>query len=154
MPGHHHGHVSTGRVLCWSLAATTAFVVVEIVSGTRAGSLALLSDAGHNFTDALALLLAWFGFYIQSKPADEVKTYGYHRAGVLAAFVNALTLLAISAWIFYESYQRLRHPEPVRETVMMVVAGLGLLVNAGIMWGLRDASHHDINIRKIGRAHV
>jgi cobalt-zinc-cadmium efflux system protein len=120
---------------------------VEAVAGVEAGSLALLSDAGHNFTDALALLLAWFGCYLQSKPADEVKTYGYHRAGVLAAFVNAITLVALSAWIFWESWHRLRHPEPVHENVMMVVAGLGLVVNAGIMWLLRPASRSDINVR-------
>src|SRR6185436_17215826 len=111
----------TGSILKWSLAATTAFVVVELVGGLKAGSLALLSDAGHNFTDALALLLAWFGFYLQSKPADETKTYGYHRAGVLSAFVNALTLVGLSVWIFYESVARLRHPEPVQEGIMIAV---------------------------------
>jgi cobalt-zinc-cadmium efflux system protein len=123
------------------------FVVVEVVAGVQARSLALLSDAGHNFTDALALLLAWFGFYLQSKPPNEIKTFGYHRAGVLSAFINALTLLALSGWIFYESYHRLREPEVVKETLMFVVAGLGLLLNAGIMWGLRDARRHDINVR-------
>jgi cobalt-zinc-cadmium efflux system protein len=122
-------------------------VVVEAVAGIKAGSLALLSDAGHNFTDALALLLAWFGCYLQSKPADEVKTYGYHRAGVLAAFVNALTLVALSAWIFWESWHRLRHPEPVQENIMIAVAALGLAVNAGIMWLLGPASRSDINVR-------
>jgi cobalt-zinc-cadmium efflux system protein len=123
------------------------FVVVEIVAGVRAHSLALLSDAGHNFTDALALLLAWFGFYLQSKPADESKTYGYHRAGVLAAFVNALTLVALSLWIFYESVERLRTPQSVEETVMMAVAALGLLMNGGIMLALRQASRNDLNVR-------
>ncbi len=130
-----------------SLVITVLFVVVEAVAGIRAHSLALLSDAGHNLTDALALLLAWFGFYFQSKPPDEVKTYGYHRSGVLAAFVNALTLVALSAWIFYESYHRLRSPEPVHESVMFWVAGLGLVVNGGIMWGLRVASRNDLNVR-------
>jgi cobalt-zinc-cadmium efflux system protein len=143
---HYHGG-TTGRILWWSLVATTLFVIVEFIAGIQAHSLALVSDAGHNFTDALALLLAWFGFHLQTKPADEVKTFGYHRAGVLTAFVNALTLVALSAWIFYESYQRLVRPEPVRETVMMVVAGAGLVLNGGIMWGLRFARHHDINIR-------
>jgi cobalt-zinc-cadmium efflux system protein len=141
---HHHG---TGSVLRWSLAATALFVVVEVVAGLRAHSLALLSDAGHNFTDAGAILLAWVGFYLQSKPADESKTYGYHRAGVLSAFVNALTLLALSAWIFYEGAMRLRHPEAVQETIMMAVAALGLVMNGGIMLALRSASRHDLNIR-------
>ena len=98
--------MATGRVLRWSLAATLVFAVLEVVAGLEAHSLALLSDAGHNFTDGLALLLAWVGFYLESRPADELKTYGYHRAGVLSAFVNAVTLVAISFWIFYESSTR------------------------------------------------
>ncbi len=148
MHGHGHSHFSgTGRVLRWSLVATVAFVVLQVIAGIEARSLALLSDAGHNLTDALALLLAWLGFYFQSKPANEVKTYGYHRAGVLSAFVNALTLLALSAWIFWESYQRLRHPSAVREEIMILVSVLGILLNAGIMWGLRRARRNDINVR-------
>ncbi|MGO4884611.1 MAG: cation diffusion facilitator family transporter [Bryobacteraceae bacterium] len=146
MHSHSHAH-GTGRILWWSQLATFAFVAVEIVAGLRAHSLALLSDAGHNFTDGLALLLAWFGVYLQSRPADAVKTYGYHRAGVLTAFVNALTLVALSAWIFYESWRRLLNPAPVAEMVMMLVAGGGLALNGGIMWGLRAARRHDINIR-------
>ena len=93
MHSHDHSH-ATGNVLKWSLAATFVFVAVEVFAGVQAHSLALISDAGHNFTDGLALLLAWIGVYLQSKPADEIKTYGYHRAGVLTAFVNALALVA------------------------------------------------------------
>jgi cobalt-zinc-cadmium efflux system protein len=146
--GHNHGHAhATGSILRWSLVATTAFVLVELIAGLKAHSLALVSDAGHNFTDALALGLAWAGVYLQAKPADEVKTYGYHRAGVLSAFVNALTLVALSVWILYESVLRLRAPEPVNETVMMVVAGLGLALNGGIMLALKAASRNDLNIR-------
>ena len=144
---HHHHHAGTGSRLKWSLAVTAAFVAIETYAGLRAHSLALLSDAGHNFTDALALFLSWFGFYLQSKPADEIKTYGYHRAGVLAAFVNALTLVALSVWILYESVERLQHPEPVQEYIMLAVAGLGLLINGSIMLSLRSASHDDINVR-------
>jgi len=127
--------------------ATCAFVLVELFAGVRAHSLALISDAGHNFTDALALLLAWFGFYLQSKPADETKTYGYHRASVLSAFLNALTLVGLSAWIFYASALRLRHPVAVQENVMMAVAALGLVMNGSIMLALRGASRGDLNIR-------
>jgi cobalt-zinc-cadmium efflux system protein len=134
-------------MLGWSLAATCAFVAIEVAAGLEAHSLALLSDAGHNVTDALALLLAWIGFYLQSKPPDEIKTFGYHRSGVLAAFVNALTLIALSAWILYESVLRLRAPEPVSENIMIVVAALGLVLNAAIMLGLRRASRHDLNVR-------
>ena len=129
------------------MVATLLFVAIEAVAGFRAHSLALLSDAGHNSTDALALLLAWIANYLGAKPANEIKTYGYQRAGVLSAFVNALTLIALSAWIFYESAGRLRHPEIVHQDIMIWVASLGLLLNTGIMWCLRAARHRDLNVR-------
>jgi cobalt-zinc-cadmium efflux system protein len=143
---HSHAH-GTGTVLKWSLAATVLFVVVEAVAGIEARSLALLSDAGHNFTDALALLLAWFGYHLESKPADEVKTYGYQRAGVLAAFVNALTLVVLAGFIFRESYRRLVTPQSVNESAMFVVAVIGLAVNGAIMWSMRRGQRDDLNIR-------
>ncbi len=142
----HHHHAGTGRVLGWSLAITAGFVVLELIAGFRAHSLALLSDAGHNFTDALALALAAVGVYVQSKPASDTKTYGYHRAGVLAAFVNALTLIALSGFILWESYERLVTPQVVGETTMMVIAGVGLVVNSAIMFGLQHRKD-DLNIR-------
>ncbi|MBI1791777.1 MAG: cation transporter [Acidobacteria bacterium] len=145
---HAHTHVpETGRVLRWSLVATLLFVVFEFFAGIQAHSLALLSDAGHNLTDAAALLLAAVAHRLQSRPANERKTFGYHRTGVLAALLNAQTLLLLSGWIFYESYQRLRQPEAVQESIMLIVAGLGLVLNGGIMWGLRIASRDDINVR-------
>ena len=144
--GHSHPH-ATGSVLRWSLAATLVFVIVEVTAGLKAHSLALLSDAGHNFTDFGALILAWVGYHLQCKPADESKTYGYHRAGVLCAFGNSLTLIALSTWIFYESAVRLGHPQPVNEDIMIAVAALGLVLNGGIMLALRQARRHDINIR-------
>jgi cobalt-zinc-cadmium efflux system protein len=129
------------------MIVTFGFVAIEAVSGFKAHSMALLSDAGHNFTDGLALLLAVIGFYVQGKPADEIKTYGYHRAGVLSAFVNALTLVVLSGWIFYESATRLQHPEAVQEGIMIAVAALGLVMNLGVMLALRQASRHDLNVR-------
>jgi cobalt-zinc-cadmium efflux system protein len=145
---HSHSHGPTsGSVLAWSLTATSAFVVIELVFGFRARSLALMSDAGHNATDALALLLAWFAVYLQNKPADESRTFGYHRAGVLAAFVNALVLIVLSAWMLYESWKRLLAPEVVNETIMLFVAAGGLILNGGIMLGLRRSGGSDINIR-------
>ncbi len=147
MHSHHQAGVGTGKVLQWSLVATVLFVGLEVFAGIRSHSLALLSDAGHNATDALALLLASFAYYLQSRGANERKTYGYHRAGVLAAFLNALVLVLLSLWIFWESYQRLIQPEAVEEGWMMAVAVGGLLLNGGIMWGLRGAHAHDINVR-------
>ena len=145
---HHHGHQhGTENILKWSFLATILFVVVEAAAGFHSGSLALVSDAGHNFTDALALVLATIGVYMQSKPADSVKTFGYHRAGVLTAFVNALTLVGIAVFIFYEAWQRFLHPQPIEEWTMFWVALAALALNGGIMWGLHREKDHDINIR-------
>ena len=143
----HHDDSATGRRLLFSLWITAAFIVIELVAGIRAHSLALLSDAGHNFTDTLALGLAWAAFRWQQMPPDESRTYGYHRAGVLAAFVNALTLVALSVWIFVESYHRFLEPREVEETIMIVVAGAGLIVNLAVMKALHSASARDINVR-------
>ena len=128
-----------------SLLLTAAFVVVEAIAGFRAGSLALLSDAGHNFTDAFAILLAAIGFYLQSRPGDHVKTFGYQRAGVLVAFVNALILVVLAGFLFFESYRRFMHPQAVEESTMIVVAGIGLAMNLAIVWGL-GGHGHDLNI--------
>jgi cobalt-zinc-cadmium efflux system protein len=144
--GHSHSHAGTGRALIASLLLTLGFVAFEAVAGFRASSLALLSDAGHNFADAFALLLAAFGFYLQSRPANAVKTYGYQRAGVLAAFVNAVSLVVLALFLFYESYERLRNPQPVVESTMIVVAAIGLVMNLFIVWRL-GGHGHDMNIR-------
>jgi cobalt-zinc-cadmium efflux system protein len=127
--------------------ATLVFVVVEAVAGFHSGSLALVSDAGHNLTDALSLVLAAIGFYLQSKPADSVKTYGYHRAGVLTAFASAITLVGIAVFIFYEAWQRFLHPRHVEEWIMLWVAVAAFALNAAIMWGLHRDKDRDINVR-------
>src|ERR1700687_3240658 len=113
MDAHAHAHPAQGKILFGSLALTVGFVVLEAVAGFRAHSLPLLSNAAHNFTDALALVLAAAAYCMQSRPGNQVKTFGYHRTGVLAAFVNALILGALSLVLFYESVMRLLHPEPV-----------------------------------------
>src|SRR4051812_12515887 len=145
---HPHTHPAAGddgrmkRVLIASLALTLGFVVFETLAGFSAHSLALLSDAGHNFTDAFALLLAAFGVYLQARPGDHERTYGYQRAGVLAAFVNALSLVVLAAVLFYESYQRLLHPEPVAANTMIVVAAGGVGVDPGVGRGVGGPRGH------------
>lgn len=147
MPHHHHHAPGTGWTLRISLGATLAFTIIEAVAGFHAHSLALISDAGHNFTDALALLLAAVGLYLQGRPADRFKTYGYQRAGVLAAFVNALTLVGISIFIFWEAVQRMMKPQAVDEDIMIWVAALALVLNGSIMAALRRGQKGDLNLR-------
>jgi len=143
---HHHAH-GTGWILRASLVATLAFTAFEVFAGFRSGSLALLSDAGHNFTDALALLLAAVGLYLQGKPADHIKTYGYQRAGVITAFLNAATLILISLLIFWEAASRILHPQPVDDRTMLWVAAGALILNGAIMLALHRGQKGDINIR-------
>jgi cobalt-zinc-cadmium efflux system protein len=146
--GHHHHHApGAGWTLRISLCATLAFTIIEAIAGFHAHSLALISDAGHNFTDALALLLAAIGLYLQGRPADRFKTYGYQRAGVLAAFVNALTLVGISVFIFWEAAQRIMKPQPVDENIMIWVAALALVLNGSIMMALHRGQKGDLNLR-------
>src|SRR6266481_8893954 len=109
-----HSHRHTRSVLRFSLVATLLYIVVLVIAGLRAHSLALLSEAGHNLSDFLALLLSWVALYLQSRPPSATKTYGYHRAGVLAALVNAVSLVAVSFLVFYEAFRRIQHPEHVR----------------------------------------
>ena len=157
MGGHHHAHFHAlhvhdphahgrGKILIGSLVLTLVFVAAEAVAGWWSGSLALLSDAGHNFTDAFGLLLAATAFYLGTRPGDSVKTFGYQRSGVLAAFLNALMLVGFSAFLIWESYQRLLAPEPVNESIMLWMAAIGLVVNVVIAWGL-GGHRHDLNIR-------
>ncbi len=133
-----------------SLAVTLAYIVLLVVAGLRAHSLALLSEAGHNLSDFLALLLSLVAVYFQSRPASSTKTYGYHRAGVLAALVNATSLVAVSFFIFYEAFRRLQHPEHVQASVMMWVAAAGVVMNGAIsllLYRSSTGSGGDVNIR-------
>src|SRR6478672_3782825 len=101
---HVHGAGSPTRVLKISLGLTFAYILLLVVAGIRAHSLALLSEAGHNLSDFLALLLSLVAVYLQSRPPSATKTYGYHRAGVLAALINAASLVVIAFFIFYEAF--------------------------------------------------
>ena len=143
---HVHRGASPTRVLTISLAVTLAYIVLLVVAGIRAHSLALFSEAGHNLSDFMALALSLVAIYFQSRPANSTKTYGYHRAGVLAALVNASSLVAVSFYIFYEAFRRLQHPEQVEASVMMWVAAAGVVMNGAIAF-LLYRSGGDINIR-------
>ncbi|MGE5265541.1 MAG: cation diffusion facilitator family transporter [Acidobacteriota bacterium] len=129
-----------------AIVLTVLFVMGEAAAGLYANSLALLSDAAHNFTDVLALGLSLYALYLSARPSNATKTFGYHRAGILAALVNATTLIGIALLIFYEAYERLVAPPPIQEQVMMIVAGVGFVINTSIAFFLRHFAQ-DLNVR-------
>jgi cobalt-zinc-cadmium efflux system protein len=143
---HHHHHVS-GQVMRAAVALTLAFVVVEALSGWRAHSLALLSDAGHNLADAAALGLSWYAVTLASKPSHHGMTFGYHRVGVFAALANAVSLVAIAFFIAWEAVTRIRQPEMVDGRLMIAVASAAIIVNLWISMWLHKGAKHDLNIR-------
>ncbi|MEA2632252.1 MAG: cobalt-zinc-cadmium efflux system protein [Chloroflexota bacterium] len=143
---HHHGSV-TGRRLGLSVALTLAFVLGEAAAGYRARSLALMSDAGHNFADALALIFSWSALHVARWPSHSRLTFGYHRAGIFAALVNALSLVVIALFIFWEAFERLHTPRPVEGGPMIVVALVAIALNTLISLWLRGEAKHDLNIR-------
>jgi len=133
-------------VLKISLFVTLGYILLLVISGIRAHSLALLSEAGHNLSDFLALVLSLTAVYLQNRPPSATKTYGYHRAGVLAALINAVSLVAVSFVIFYEAYRRIQNPEHVRAGLMIGVAAAGVVMNSVIALLLYRSSR-DVNIR-------
>jgi cobalt-zinc-cadmium efflux system protein len=144
---HTHATGEVSRKLLIASIATATFVAVAIVVGIRANSLALIGDALHNVTDTLALLLALFAVRLERRPATSAKSYGWHRAGVLAAFINAGALAAFTIFLFIEAAQRLRAPANVNSTAMLITAGAALLLNGSITLWLRGDGRHDLNVR-------
>lgn len=134
-------------MLMISVGLTLAFVIGETAAGFWSNSLALLSDAGHNFADAVALLLTAYGLWITKKPANAEKTYGYHRAGIMAALVNAASLVVIAGFIAWEAVERLRRPEAVAAGPMMTVAAAAIFYNGLIAYWLHAGAKHDLNVR-------
>jgi cobalt-zinc-cadmium efflux system protein len=151
---HSHNHSHFGNIaeqsstrLAISLVLTLAFVIFEAIAGHRAHSLALLSDAGHNLTDVIALGLSWYAIRLSSQPAHSGKTFGYHRAGILVALINSVTLILIALGIFYEAYQRFLQPMPVDAQMLIGVGTIAFFINAGTAWLIMQGSEHDLNLR-------
>jgi cobalt-zinc-cadmium efflux system protein len=148
--GHSHAPTVSARnerAVLLGFGLTAAFMIVELVGGLMSGSLALVADAGHMLTDAVALGLAWAGFRFGRRPADPQRTFGYRRFEVLAGFVNALSLIGLVAWIAWEAAWRLLDPQPILTGPMLVVAVLGLLVNLLVLAVLRRGDTDHVNIR-------
>jgi cobalt-zinc-cadmium efflux system protein len=147
---HAHAHArNPGRVLRISLGVTLTYIALLVVAGIRAHSLALLSEAGHNVSDFLALALSLIAVYLQSRPPSSKKTYGYDRAGVLAAFVNSVALVAFAFYVFYEAARRLYEPVQVRPGLMIGVAAAGVVMNGIIALLVWRSATHDVNLRSV-----
>ena len=149
--GHAHDRATAAArsrpVLALTLALTCAFLIVELIAGFWTGSLALLADAGHMLTDAAALALALFATWIAARPPTPAKTYGYYRAEILAALVNALILLIVAGAILTEAWQRWEAPSAVLAGPMAVVAAAGLGVNLIGAWLLHHGAAASLNVR-------
>jgi cobalt-zinc-cadmium efflux system protein len=148
--GHAHLEERAGassRRLGIAAALTLALVVVEAGAGLLANSLALLTDAAHNVTDVIALAVSWYAMRLALRPAHSGKTYGYHRAGILAALVNSTGLVLVGLGIFYEAYRRLRQPPAVEAGVLAGVAAAAFAVNLATAMLIRRGSEHDLNLR-------
>ena len=150
--GHTHSHApdvnrSNQRRVLAAMCLTAGFMVAEVTGGILSGSLALIADAGHMATDAAALFLAYIAFRLSNRPADTNRSYGYHRAETLAAFVNALTMIALVAWILFEAVQRFFDPVDILGGLMLWVAVGGLLVNVLAFWLLHSGEKENLNMQ-------
>ncbi len=153
--GHQHSHAGhshappglSGRTMGIAVALTLTFVIVEAVGGWFAHSLALLSDAGHNLADAAALGFSWYAIWIAGKPSHQGMTFGYHRVGIFAALVNAVSLVLIAVFIGWEAIVRIRQPEAANGTLMIGIALAGIVVNLLIGLWLHKGSKDDLNVR-------
>jgi cobalt-zinc-cadmium efflux system protein len=139
--------VKISRRLEVALLITAIFVLGEGAAGIYSNSLSLLSDAAHNFTDALALGLSLYALRLGQRPANQSKTFGYHRAGILAALINAGTLIGIAVLICYEALRRLTAPPAVQQDVIVVVALFAFVMNIAIAFALHRPGQHDLNVR-------
>lgn len=152
MHNHSHSHLGditnqTTKRLALSLGLTAIFVFVEIVAGIWGNSLALLTDAAHNFTDVIALGLSWYALRLALKPAHAGKTFGYHRAGILVALVNSTTLVLIAFGIFYEAYHRFLNPPEVNTSILIGVGAVAFIINLGTALLVKKGSEHNLNLR-------
>jgi cobalt-zinc-cadmium efflux system protein len=149
--GHGHGHSHApkdfGRAFAIATILNLALVVVQVVYGLIADSVALLADAGHNFGDALGLILAWGAFVLGRVKVSDRFTYGFRSASILSALINAVLLLVATGAIALEAFRRLADPEPVAGVTVMIVAGAGIVINGFSAWLLMAGNKGDLNVR-------
>lgn len=143
--GHHPRFHMRGRLIL-AIVLNFLFMVIEVIFAFIAGSLALLGDAGHNFTDSFALVLCLLAVQMMSRPSNRKKTFGYHRSGILVAFINSLIIVLVCLFLFYEAGMRIANPSEVRGGIMIIVAAIGALLNGGTAL-LLFKGRQDLNIR-------
>lgn len=143
----HHLHQAASNKLLRGIFLSGLILVLELIGGIMANSLALLSDAGHVFADIIALLLSWYGLRQSERPASTRMTFGYHRVGVLIALFNVVSISIIAGVVFYEAYHRWLQPPEVRGTLMLGIAFVGLVANGIVALWLRGEQHANLNIR-------
>lgn len=146
----HHGHPhanSYGRAFAVGIALNILFVLIEVFYGLKSDSLALLADAGHNLSDVLGLVLAWVGMWMSQLRPDDRHTYGWQRASIMAALINALVLLVAMGSMAWEALDRFANPMPIQGQIVMLVAAAGVLVNGVTAWLFMSGAHGDLNIR-------
>ncbi|MGG4130672.1 cation diffusion facilitator family transporter [Paenibacillus illinoisensis] len=148
--GHQHAHPNNKKVLLFSFIIITLYMIVEAVGGFVTNSLALISDAGHMLSDAVALGIALLAFTFGEKAVNTGKTYGYRRFEILAATLNGITLIAISLYIFYEAIGRFIHPPEVATVGMLIISIVGLLVNILVAWIMMRGSDTENNLNMRG----
>lgn len=147
---HDHGkgiHILSGRKIFWVTLLNASITITEFIGGLLSGSVALLSDAAHNLSDTLAIALSYVANRIAGRPKDAKRTYGYKRAEILAALINASVLIVISAFLIIEAIRRFSSPEPIKGTMMIVVASIGLVANLLSVLLLEKDSHENLNIK-------
>ena len=145
--GHDHGPADYGRAFAIGIVLNTAFVVVEAVYGFLSGSMALVADAGHNLSDVLSLILAWGAATLAKKPPSNRFTFGYKSSTILAALANAMLLLAALGVILWETLHRFADPQPIEPGTVMIVAGIGIVINTATALLFMSGRKSDINIR-------
>lgn len=145
---HHHHHSSNKKALFWSFVLIATFMFVEVIGGYITNSLALLSDAGHMLSDAAALGLSLFAIVLGERKATQKNTYGYRRFEIIAAALNGITLILISAYIFYEAFQRIQNPPEIQSLGMLTISVIGLLINIAAAFILmRGNKEENLNVK-------
>jgi cobalt-zinc-cadmium efflux system protein len=144
---HDHGSAGLDRAFLLGILLNTAFLVIEVVYGIRSRSLALVADAAHNFGDVLSLALAWAAAWLGGRMATDRRTYGFRKAGILAALVNGTLLLVAVGGVLWEAIRRLATPEPIQGWTMIVVAGVGTVINLVSALFFLRGDHRDLNVR-------